>query len=595
MQLLRRQHSLWVARAAEKNIALVLEVASGVPARVSVDPIRLGQCLSNLISNAIKFTADGEVRVAVSCRKTAKGTLVSFAISDTGMGMSGGTLRRLFTPFAQADSSISRHFGGTGLGLVITRKLAQIMGGDVTVESREGHGSIFRLSVLCQDAQDDAPEQAPDISNPPDRALASRTAATGRVLLVDDHPVNRRVGRMFLTPAGYEVVEAEDGQQALDRLERESFDLVLLDIHMPVLDGVATIKRIREADRPWRAIPVIALTADAMSGSRERYLADGMNAYIAKPIDRAELLGEVERLIGAPAAPASPSAAPAPAAQAAAQPVAPETRPAPADQPASRQLGAATPPGARNPAEYNLIDLVQEAIEILPDGFAIIDHELRPLITNAPSRATFRHYYDAVARGMPYRDANYYSVRKVAPTLTEEQAWQWVDFLEETVRAGESIEMRPAEGVVCRTIYRPMSGGRYVAVSIDITEERTQQGALKAGSPAGRGGKQGQDRVPGQYEPRDPNAAERDPRHGAGHGAKRPVARPARAGGSHHGVRAGAESASRRRARPGQDRCRADGPVAVRYEYRPDPGAPARSLAGRGKAERHRYHLDGAA
>ena len=277
MQLLRRQHSLWVARAAEKNIALVLEVASrrtGSRQRRS-DPARPMPVKSHLQRHQIhRGRRSAGRRLMPQDREGHPGQL-------RHIGHRHGNERRhaetgSFTPFAQADSSISRHFGGTGLGLVITRKLAQIMGGDVTVESREGHGSIFRLSVLCQDAQDDAPEQAPDISNPPDRALASRTAATGRVLLVDDHPVNRRVGRMFLTPVA--AMRSSRPRTASRRSTVSSGKASTSSCSTFTCrswTGSRTIKRIRAADRPWRAIPVIALTADAMSGSASAILPTG--------------------------------------------------------------------------------------------------------------------------------------------------------------------------------------------------------------------------------------------------------------------------------------------------------------------------------
>ena len=271
MQILRRQQSLWMPRAEEKDIALVLDIGANVPAHIRIDPIRLGQCLSNLISNAIKFTERGEVRITVEAKAQGSGTEIAFVVSDTGIGMDAETVARLFTPFAQADGSISRRFGGTGLGLVITRRLAQLMGGDVTVTSVEGRGSAFTFTVQAETAQRQE-VQSPVVPANRDSCNAAPDR-TCRILVVDDHPINRRVARMFLTPAGYQVAEAENGQQALGWLEREPFDLMLLDIHMPVLDGLETLKRLRSSGQPWSDMPVIAVTADAMSGDRERYLA----------------------------------------------------------------------------------------------------------------------------------------------------------------------------------------------------------------------------------------------------------------------------------------------------------------------------------
>jgi signal transduction histidine kinase/DNA-binding NarL/FixJ family response regulator len=293
--ILRRQHRLWLPRAEEKGIGLTVAIDDSVPIFLRFDPVRLGQCISNIVSNAIKFTERGEVTISASGRPVPQGASITLAIRDTGIGMSQATADRLFAPFMQADSTISRRFGGTGLGLVITQRLARLMGGDVTVASQEGTGSTFTLSFVAQPVAELAAVQVNEASRP---AMQSRKSLRGKkLLLVDDHPLNRRVARLFLVPEGYRVTDAVYGMESLERLAAEHFDLVLLDIHMPVLDGIQTLKRIRSSPDPWHDLPVIALTADAMSGDRERYLAEGMDGYISKPIDKLDLLIEIQKLL----------------------------------------------------------------------------------------------------------------------------------------------------------------------------------------------------------------------------------------------------------------------------------------------------------
>ncbi len=222
--------------------------------------------------------------------------LVTMSISDTGIGMDAKTLSRLFSAFTQADDSTSRRFGGSGLGLAISRQLARAMNGDITAESELHRGSTFHLTFEARTA---APAAAiRQLSSLAGEAAMSITgtssAITGkRILLVDDNAVNRQVAKLFLKPFDPEIHEAVNGRDALEALARASFDLVLLDIHMPVMDGCETIKAIRSSGEVWRDVPTIALTADGMSGDKERYLAIGMTDYLAKPIDQRELISKV--------------------------------------------------------------------------------------------------------------------------------------------------------------------------------------------------------------------------------------------------------------------------------------------------------------
>ena len=292
---------LFSARAEEKSIALHVQIEDDLPEVIRFDHIRVGQCVSNLISNAIKFTSAGSVSVAVT-HEVANSTeyVVSVAIADTGIGISEAAAATLFTEFSQADASTTRKYGGTGLGLAITSKLAKLMGGAVTVVSTPGAGSTFTFTFR---ASAGSPPRA--VAAPAQERHGPAPLQGLRILLVDDNAINRQVARLLLAPTGVVTTEAVNGKDALECLVAQPFDLVLLDIHMPVMDGPETISRVRASEEPWRAIPVIALTADAMSGERERLLSLGMDGYASKPIEQAALINEIHRVMSIAAAPAS--------------------------------------------------------------------------------------------------------------------------------------------------------------------------------------------------------------------------------------------------------------------------------------------------
>lgn len=290
----RRIIRLFEPRAQEKGISLTLDVAEPLTEALAFDPVRVRQCLSNLVSNAVKFTETGGVTLHLATSEADDRWQVTATISDTGIGMDQEAMGKLFSEFSQADSSTTRRFGGTGLGLAITRKLARMMDGDVTVESTPGKGSAFTFTFLAAPAAGPVQRQSGRDADPGSGATHSLTGL--RVLLADDNPVNREVVRLFLEPYGITFTEAENGRDVLEALDREPFDLLLLDIHMPVMDGPEALSRLRESGKAYSRVPVIALTADAMSGDRERFLGMGADGYVAKPIDQAELLSAVARL-----------------------------------------------------------------------------------------------------------------------------------------------------------------------------------------------------------------------------------------------------------------------------------------------------------
>jgi two-component system, sensor histidine kinase and response regulator len=286
-------------RAHEKEIELLCEVATGVPVRVRGDPGRLRQILLNLVGNAIKFTAKGEVGLKVMPDGfAANRSMLHFVISDSGVGIAPEKLDLIFDPFSQADTSTTRKFGGTGLGLTISKRLVEMMGGRIWVESEPGTGSRFHFTACFETEVTTA--AAPESSTPSllvqgvgvlivDENVVNRLKSL-HILLVEDNRVNQTVATRLLQKRGHRVTLAESGEEALETLARSSFDLVLMDVHMPGMDGIAATISLRKREKSTgHHQPVIAMTALAMKGDRERCIAAGMDGYISKPIDLQKL------------------------------------------------------------------------------------------------------------------------------------------------------------------------------------------------------------------------------------------------------------------------------------------------------------------
>lgn len=298
---LSRMIKLHAATAEEKGLNLQLFIDPSVPSRLRFDPVRVRQCVANLVSNAIKFTEKGDVMVVVTSEPAEQGgKRIIVHVSDTGVGIPAEKMDRVFETFAQADGSTTRRFGGTGLGLPITRKLARMMGGDVTVVSEPGRGSVFTLKFIAEstdlrDLDEQTTMPVPVARPAPKAGLSGRHA-----LVVDDNGINRRVARTFLEHYGLVVSEAGDGNEALEALNLEPYDIVLMDIHMPGLDGAEAFKRLRNSGSLNRVVPVIALTADSMRGDREKFLAKGFDGYVAKPIDERSLVTVIGQVLSVP-------------------------------------------------------------------------------------------------------------------------------------------------------------------------------------------------------------------------------------------------------------------------------------------------------
>jgi PAS domain S-box-containing protein len=285
-------------RAAEKGLRLECHFEPGLPAGVLGDPGRLRQILVNLIGNAIKFTEKGEVTVGVEkLSETAEEAILHFSVKDTGIGIAEEKQRLIFDAFVQADASSTRRFGGTGLGLTITSHLVNMMGGKVWVESEFGRGSTFHFTVRLgvAKAPTDGPQRAQIVARQP--AAGGRSLL--RVLVVEDNPVNQLLAVRLIEKQGHCVVGVGSGQEALEALRGEHFDLVLMDVQMPGVDGFETTCAIRRAENEsGQHVPIIAVTAHAMQGDRERCLLAGMDGYVSKPINSKELSAAIEAVVG---------------------------------------------------------------------------------------------------------------------------------------------------------------------------------------------------------------------------------------------------------------------------------------------------------
>lgn len=310
-ELLDDVRGLMDLRCREKGLSFEVEYASAIPATIHTDPVRLRQILINLLGNAVKFTDCGTVRlvtrypahVDAESGRPAQG-LIEFDVIDTGIGITPGQMARLFRPFSQGDRTTTRRFGGTGLGLAISKRLAMMLGGDITVASAPGEGSTFRVTVAtgCVEGVKLAHPAGRALEPQPPAAAAAAAAPKAldgcRILLAEDGPDNRRLIACLLSKAGADVAMVENGREALEAVAQAqrqgtAFDVVLMDMQMPVLTGYEATRELREQGY---ALPIIALTAHAMAGDRFKCLAAGCNEYVAKPIDKTQLIRTIAQL-----------------------------------------------------------------------------------------------------------------------------------------------------------------------------------------------------------------------------------------------------------------------------------------------------------
>jgi CheY-like chemotaxis protein len=274
----------------------------GTPDAVIGDRMRLQQVLLNLAGNAIKFTERGDVEISVCTLSQDGEACLEFAVRDTGIGIPPAGQTRLFQPFGQVDASMARRFGGTGLGLSICKSLAEMMGGRIWVESELGQGSTFHFTVRLPLAKELAAEfEAP--------AVVPTAASKLRILLVEDNPANQKLTTYILRDRGHAVDVAEDGQEAMHLTEQNDYGVILMDVQMPGMNGLEATAAIRKREDGGRRVPIIAMTAHAMRGDRDRCLAAGMDGYLSKPVNAQEMIGLVESL-GRGVAPMAEVAAP---------------------------------------------------------------------------------------------------------------------------------------------------------------------------------------------------------------------------------------------------------------------------------------------
>ncbi len=289
-QLVERMRAMWHARASDQGLKLQLRISDDVPAWVMADPMRLQQVLFNLLSNALKFTRMGEILIIVETGSDESGAeTIELSVSDTGIGISKEVAARLFRPFEQADSSTARKYGGTGLGLSICKGIADALGGRIELESEPGAGSTFTLSFPLVETEEVAleTEQYGDLE----------VSEEVRVLVAEDHAANRRLIGALLRPLGFELVMACDGREAVERFCEESFDVIVMDMQMPEMDGVQATRAIRKMGSRGASIPIVALTANATEDDRRRCIDAGMTDFLTKPLDPRALHATIIRAV----------------------------------------------------------------------------------------------------------------------------------------------------------------------------------------------------------------------------------------------------------------------------------------------------------
>ena len=292
-ELARSVTDLFRARCRAKQLDLTVELADDLPAAARGDPGRIRQILINLIGNALKFTERGAITVRVTRHRAGDAPALHMAVTDTGIGIAPEARAQLFREFTQADSSTTRRYGGTGLGLAICKRLSELMGGEISVSSDLGEGSTFSFTVRA--------EEAAVVREPAGPAHRHDVSLTGpvRILVVEDNAVNQMVARRMLQKVGAAVEVASNGLEAVESVSARPFQLVLMDCQMPEMDGFEATRAIRRLPGDAGRVPVVALTANAISGDEARCRAAGMDDYITKPISKSDLMRVLARWLPA--------------------------------------------------------------------------------------------------------------------------------------------------------------------------------------------------------------------------------------------------------------------------------------------------------
>ncbi|OEF96654.1 hypothetical protein BHF68_08045 [Desulfuribacillus alkaliarsenatis] len=285
-EMIAEMKKIHLLHAEEKELNISFSISKDIPEYLIGDRLRIMQILNNLISNALKFTEHGSINVKVQlAHKNATDLYIRFSVADTGIGISSEDLKKLFNSFTQVDSSFTKKYGGTGLGLTISKELTELMGGELDVISEEGRGSEFALTVPLQIGK------SPKLNSEATQVVYStkEKLEQAHILIVEDAKVNQMVITKMVEKLGYSYDLAENGQEAVELHDNNHYDLILMDIQMPILNGIEATKIIREREGENNHTPIIALTAFALHGDREKFLAYGMNEYVSKPFDKAKL------------------------------------------------------------------------------------------------------------------------------------------------------------------------------------------------------------------------------------------------------------------------------------------------------------------
>ena len=370
-QVLRELSQTAAVQARAKGLGFVATIAVDAPVRFLSDPLRLRQILLNLVSNAMKFTARGEVRVSAEAVPDSPQPRLRLSVRDTGIGIPLDKQKAVFEAFVQADVSTTRQYGGTGLGLAIVRQLVGLLGGEVGLQSAPGQGSTFWLELPALPAPELAAATAP---SSPDAPAAGRPAPRGRILFAEDYPTNQQIARLFLEGAGHHVTIVSNGQEAVEACNGSRFDLILMDLHMPVMDGQTAAAQIRQGQSPNATTPIVALTASADAETLAACLRSGMSGALTKPFRAETLLAAVAQRL-----------APAPADDPAPQGAAPEARPAvpPDDAPPIDLARADREFGGRETVARLLLQFLKDAEGQMADLRKGLEPPQRPTLRRA--------------------------------------------------------------------------------------------------------------------------------------------------------------------------------------------------------------------